>query len=319
MSGALDLLNHVTAVGLFVDVNGDGLLDVGDTAIPANPVISPGSVSFENFSETILASASTTWLVTFDLDATVPIGLMFQAYVAQDSDVTVTGSLTPSPLVAGSPVAGGMKLVSDAGSIAVMPVSGIPWNGVAYPGESDVPVLCMRLQASSVEPVAVTSLICTGAAIGDGNAEITGVYLYRDVDGDGQFNPSTDALLAGPELYGANGKTTFHFFWIVGAATTEWFFVVYDFGASVPVGMEFQAGLAANNEVAATGILSGKAVTIAGAPILGGVYTIVSEPRCDVGGCCPGNAADSPLPGLTLLLLAFVVGLGLARRRVVGS
>ncbi|MHC5079195.1 MAG: fibronectin type III domain-containing protein [Planctomycetota bacterium] len=317
-TGTLDLAADVTAIGLHRDTNGNGVLDGGDLTLATGPALSAGGFQFGSLSETVTASSAQNWLVTYDLDPAVPLGRTFQASIAQNGDVTVSGSLTTNPLVTGAPVSGGLKTVADVGSLTLSQGSGgTPSDLTAYPGTTGVPLLHLALTAGSVEPIALTGLTVTGLGTGNEATEIAGVSLYLDSDGDGIFNPTLDSLLAGPEVFLADdGAIPFTFFRVIPASGRETVFVIADLATGATAGSTFRVGVLADLDVTASGSRSGGTSTILGAPVLGGTLAVVAVPaRSDRGGCHAsggGSGGDSPL-SWALLALAFLACLGSAR------
>ncbi len=320
-SGTLGLGTGIDRAQLHADVNGDGLLDAGDALLAT--VSSPGGTSFTftGLAEALPASASATWLVTCDLLASAPDGETLVASIAQDADVSVTGSVSGSPSVTGCPVTGSTKTTGDLGSLSVLAGAGNPPGRNVEPGETGVPVLQLKLVASSVEDVEVLSLDLTAAGTGDDAAGISGVFLYLD-DGDDVFDGALDALLFGPLVFSADdGTLSIPLSQTVSAGAARNYFVVYSFDSGASDGETYGVSLVADADVDARGATTLLDVPVSGAPVSGADFTVrtPAPPSDDDGRCGGGVHGGGPGSLLSWALLAAAFYLCLAAARAKGK
>jgi hypothetical protein len=318
--GTLDLTTGIVLASLSRDVNGDGQLDAGDVWLANARSTTSSSVTFTGLSETVPANGSTTWLVTYDLSTTAPLGATFQGTIAQNTDVSATGSISANPAITGAPVTGGLKTIGQVGSLAITPCAGNATGGTAIPGTDNLPLLQFKLVAGSVEAVTVTALACTGSGTGNESTEVDGVFLYQDANGNDGFDPGIDTFIGGPLVFFADdGNVTFPLNLTLLGGSQVSLFVVYKLSDSAVAGSTFRAGLATNGDVAGTGVMSGQAVTVSGAPIWGGEYTVTAPPPpppADSDGSCGGGVGVDPgsLWCWALLCAGFILAWRSARR-----
>ncbi|MHC4598198.1 MAG: phage tail protein [Planctomycetota bacterium] len=323
--GTLTLATDLAAAKLYADVNANGLVDAGDNLLSTAGAPSGNTVTFGSIATTIAANGSATWLVVYDVAAGAPLGGTLQASIWQNGDVTATGSANPSPWIMGAPVTGAAITLGTIGSLTVSLGPGNPMGASVDPGDTDVPVLQLLLDASSVEVVNITSLAISGAGPGDDSTGIAGANLYLDADSDDAFDSQNDTLLAGPVSYAVDdGKVTFSFNVTLPAGGRTSMFVVYDFDAAAVPGTGYRAGFATNADITANGVSSGQPVTVSGAPAWGNDFTLPLPPppppppadrrsgRCGGGTTASGGDA---LLGLALLAALLVLVRRAAVRR----
>jgi hypothetical protein len=203
----------------------------------------------------------------------------------------------------------------------VMPGPGNPAASETVAGLTGVAVLEIEVAAGPVEAVTLTALAVQGDGTGDEAAGIGGAFLYLDANANHAFESGLDMLLAGPQTFAADdGKVTFAVSRPIPANGSEFYFVVYSFGAAAP-GSTFRANFASNADASGAGALSGKAVSVSGAPVQGGTFTVaeqVSPSDVRRGGSCGGGtspAGPGAAPGLALLALACAAARAAARKR----
>ncbi|MCU0722468.1 MAG: hypothetical protein MUC63_02430, partial [Planctomycetes bacterium] len=316
MSGTLALSSDATGAALVVDADGNGRRDAGETVLGTLSSLSGTTLAFTGLSRAIAPSSTERWLVTIDLASGAPVGSTFAGAVASNADVSATGSLSAAPFVAGAPVQGPTKTVQTLGSLAVMPGAGNPGASGAVTGSMAVAMLEIEVAAGAVEGVTLSSIAVQGDGSGNEASGVAGAFLYLDADGNDAFNPVLDTLVAGPLTFAADdGKVAFTLSRTIPANGSARFFVVYNFDDAASIGSQFRAGFSSNADASGTGMLSGKPVSVSGAPVWGGMVTVLSPPPVPgkEGGSCgggPSPAGPGGALGLALLLLA-----GLAARR----
>jgi hypothetical protein len=321
----------VDAVKLWEDADGDGVLSVGDRALGTAQayVVDEGTVTFGGLSETIGASSVRLWLVTYDFDAGAMAGEDYRAEWSSNGDMTAKDAAWGSGITPqGAPVQGGVKTLSvfGTGDLSVYLGSKSPGGLTVLPGTPGVGMVQWNLVSSSVEEVRVSRV--TVWAIGDGNdaADVSGVRLVLDANGNGLADAGETVL--GTGTYGAdNGSLSFALSpeLSVPAGSSRKLVAVYDFGSGIAGTWKYGAGLLTTGDLSTAGATSGSPVSLQGPPVLG-TYTTVStppvpaqkaEPEYSMGGCAGGSGTlgAAGLAGFAAPWAALAACLFLARRR----
>ena len=122
---------------------------------------------------------------------------------------------------------------------------------------------------TSIEDTRITSITVTASGTGDEVNDISSVGLYRDANNNGVLDVGETQI--GTETFSSDdGTLTFSgLSEVKTAGTPQNWLVVYAFSGNASDGETFSIGLAANNDVTATGIDSGQAITPTGVPVSG--------------------------------------------------
>jgi hypothetical protein len=229
------------------------------------------------------------------------------------SGVTPTGSM----------VTGGVKTIatSGTGSLAVSLGGNGPVAGtVGYPA-TGVPLLQIRLSASSMEGVNVSAVKFATSGTGDESVGVTG-QLWRDNDGDGQVSGG-DVNLSTGVISGDNGTLEFTGVGLlVPANDSVRLLVAYDLDSSVSAGT-YGVSLEVGQDIQATGNSSSMGITATGAPVAGPLLTLApggpgasgSGAIYFMGGCgAPVHPSPNGWVGILLLLVAGIGVLAVTRK-----
>jgi hypothetical protein len=209
---------------------------------------------------------------------------------------------------------------SGTGSLAVSLGGNGPVAGSVAPGTSDVTLIQLRLAASSMEAVTVSSIKFGAGGTGNEGSGVT-ARLVQDNDGDGQVSGGDAALGAGT-VSGDDGTVEFTGLSIpVPANGSVLLLLTYDFAADAALGT-YGVTLEVGQDIVALGDSSSLGITASGAPVAGPGLTLdVSTGSTGSGavyfmGGCGAPVHTSPLGGLGLLLLlsAGVGALAIMRR-----
>jgi hypothetical protein len=318
-AGSGDDSTEIAVVRLIRDVDGDGAAGIGDVqAGLATFSVDDGNIDFDTSAQPTLAAGGTVhYLVECDFAGTafttsdfafsvpVPVGVTCQ------SAVTLNG-VTPT----GSMVTGGVKTIatSGTGSLAVSLGGNSPAAGTVGSPSGNVPMLQVRLRASSMEAVNVSVVKFAASGTGDESVKVT-AHLWRDNDGDGQVSGGDVDLGAGT-ITGDNGTVEFTGLSLqVPASNSVAFLVAYDFGAGAVLGT-YGVSLEVGQDIDASGNSSSMGITATGAPVAGPLLTLVeggvgsgSDAVYFMGGC---GAPVHPSPtGWLDLMLMLISGIGI--------
>ena len=267
---------------LYDDDNGNGAFDSGEPQLGTgqNPNTNNGTITFSGLSETILAGTNVNWIVLTNLNGTASDFENFRVSFANSAHMTATGDDTGDPIYPdGAPVQGGLFTVGNVGSLTLTKGSNNPATGTENPGAQNVEMLQLKLTASGVENIRITSITFTADGTGndltDLNDSGNGISLYRDVNNDGQLDGG-DTQIDIKRLYsGNNGTVTFTLTVdTIDAGTSENWLIVYDFDAAVANGTTFRVGIYNASQITSTGVSSGLPITETGFPVVGNFKTI---------------------------------------------
>ncbi|MHC4780237.1 MAG: hypothetical protein ACYTFG_16840, partial [Planctomycetota bacterium] len=322
--GAGDDATEITSVRLIRDVDGDGSEGIGDIQVGMGTFsVDNGNIDFDCSSQPVVPGGSEMhYLVVCDFSATAFTGSDFAFSVGIPAGVNCQGAVSMTGVTpTGSAVVGGLKTLatSGIGSLAVSPGGNNPVAAeVGFPA-TDVPVLQLRLAASSLEGVNVSRIKFASGGTGDESTAIA-ARLLRDNDSDGQMSGG-DVVLATGTISGNNGTVDFTGLSVlVPANDSATLLVVYDFSGATVAGT-YSLTLEVGQDIEATGAASSMGITASGAPVAGptlnlspGAGGVGTGAVYFMGGC---GAPAIPLPNgwAGLLLLAFAASVVVSLRR----
>lgn len=298
-SGSGNETTHVARVRLYRDVNANGTVDGGDVAVglPQTFATNDGIVTFSTGGESVPASATRTYLVTYDFSAAPTGGETFAIRLNASGDVGAQGGASGAPITAMGmfPIQGNTLTTLGGLSITTGPENPPATN--RQPGSTDVPVLQVAVAAQG-ETFTVSSLRLSAAGSMLDDAGVAQVRLLRDTAPFGVVD-GTDTLLGTSSFAADDGVAIFNFtpaVTVSAGANERWLFV-YDLSLLSTPGQTFRASIASAADFTATGSLSG-ATTASGLPVagsdhaIGGALTITAGPANPAGGSVTPSAAD---------------------------
>jgi len=289
-SGTGNELSGVRGARLYVDANADGVVDlVGDVPLagPATYNQNDGALTFTlGTPRTIAAATTQTWLVAYDLSSSPVAGETFQVGLTGAQDVVASAPSGPLPGVVGAPVTGGTRTV--LGALAVTRGPNAPSARTVPRGAQAVAVMQARL-TSTAETFVVSRLTVHAAGSMDDVADVSGLRLFLDVDGDGQVSPP-DTLLSGPSVVsGDDGQVNFAGLSLsVPSAGSVDLLVAADLSGLANAGAGLRLLVRDASDISVSGIQGRVVGTVAGLPISSD--TITAGGTLDV-----GLGASSPL------------------------
>lgn len=133
-------------------------------------------------------------------------------------------------------------------------------------------VLQFELFLRPGEEVLVESVTFTAWGTGHDVVDIAAVWLVSDNNGNGMLDGS-DAVLGGPQPYsGDDGTVTFSGLGrLLTSAASDLWLLAYDLAGGTAAGLTFTAWIESNSDLVATGLQTGGAVAVIGAPVSGTV------------------------------------------------
>lgn len=335
-------LGHDTAeisnVNCHVDANRNGIVDGTELTFASQTTFSGdnGTATFTPSGGYFLsAGASVTLLFSYTWNGSptaITAGDTFIPTLAFGA-VSATDSLSNPVAAAGLPITGNTKTAvasGTAGSLAVTLDAQNP-GGTAVPaGTTNEGWLRIRLVASSVENVNVTSIRLSASGTLHDALEVNSVSLWDDTAGTtpGQVDGADTSLVTGQVYSGDDGTVLL----TIPAGQRTCFsnlprllLVAYSLSSSATPGATGTARIAANADIVAAGAVSAAAVVPTGAPIGSmrsiefpppSVTTIPGTPGSSSGGGCaatplglatPAGAPLGVLAPWLLLCAAFVL------------
>ncbi len=267
---------------LYDDDNGNGTFDTGEIQLGTgeNPDDDNGIVYFAGLNETILANTNVNWIVLTNLNGTASDFENFRVSFTNSIHITATGDDTGDPIYPdGAPVQGGLFTVGTVGSLTLTEGTNNPATGTENPGAQNVEMIQIRLTASGVEDIEVTSITFTADGTGNDLTDLNdtgnGVSLYRDINNDGQLDGGDTQIDIQRVYSGNNGTVTFTISTdTIDAGTSENWLVIYDYDAAVTNGTTFRVGIYNASQITSTGVSSGLPITETGFPVVGPYKTI---------------------------------------------
>ncbi len=276
-AGTLDDLGQVSNVELWRDLGAAGVRDAADQLLGSARYGSDDGAAILRFTPAIQLSAGTNerWLLSYDLSGGTP-GQTFRATIGAAPDVVVSGSLSGPTTARGLPLVSQTHSIGGSLSVALAPSS--PTGGVALPGQSNVPLIALRL-STNLEPITVSALILDTSGVGDDATGVRAARLYADLNRSGAFEAASDLLLGSAVPQSNDGPLAFSLApRLIAAGSSEDWLVVYDLASSVSAGDSFALALSAANRVTASAP-SGALFGVSGAPQSGSPLTVLGSLR----------------------------------------
>lgn len=191
------------------------------------------------------------------------------------------------------------------GVLILRPGAGAPALGPVAAGSADVAVLHVLVETGPEEPVYLHSLTVSALGSGDDAADLAGIRLHLDVDGDGRFDPAVDAPLAGPAFFDRDdGTATFPMARILPAGRREGWFVTAGFYDAAVDGSTFLFLIESDRALVTAGTVSNRSVDVWGSSVTGETFLLASAGGSGAaapGAGCAGGGAPGSWAGYLLL------------------
>ncbi len=213
----------VSEATLWDDVNDNGAFDAGDTFIAAG-TYSNGNYTFSSLSITVNGGTDENILVVYNISASATIGDTVGARLDGSDNVTVT---SPDSVAAFTAI----QSTNSTINADVLSVSGTDQApGDVEPGTNDLVMLNLTFTANHGS-ITITQIEVNRTGNNTNDGDITAANLYEDVNGDGDYDPGTDAFVAEGTL--SNGVYTFSSLSeTITAGTTGDYLIMYNISAS---------------------------------------------------------------------------------------
>ncbi len=274
------------SIRMYQDANNNGVFDSGtDVYLNQGAAFDAdnGSLTITTSGQTIAAGTTQNWILLYSFADSASVNETFFTRIVQNSDVSATGVTSSASIVPGSatfPVTGSIKTISTTGAITLSQGSGNPPNSTISASESNVVMTQLQLASSTAETLKVAQLQFKASGSGDDVNDISNIYLYHDLNDNGDLNIGVDTLITSSGPYATdNGIVTFTFTdsLIFPAGTTQNWLLVYDMSGSAGNGDAFQANVELATYLTGKGAISGDNITVNGIfPVSGAVKTVSS-------------------------------------------
>ncbi|MBS3908952.1 MAG: hypothetical protein KGZ93_04920 [Actinobacteria bacterium] len=232
--------SDIASVGIYTDLNHNGVIDAEDTQIGSNTFSSGSAVI--TFAPRAIGTTASSFLVVYNISGTSNTSVTLGANIADKNSLGITGA---------SQVYNFSNYSSNTLTLTSLPdvlyVSHeAPRNFSAEQGTQNNVVDLLRFAARSGDGGRITGLRLD--QVGSATAsDITSISLFRDTNGNSSFDPVGDQELSSATL--ANGGVNFAFSLDVAENTTETVFVVARVADSATVGSTIKLNLANQSSV----------------------------------------------------------------------
>ncbi len=113
-SGTGNDATDISAVKLYLDANGNGIVDGGDSLLGSSTYSSDNGTALIAFNNVLPAFGNANYLVVYDFGGLAPNGYTYQASIASNNDLTgVDGTFGLPVLFTGAPQAGALISITD--------------------------------------------------------------------------------------------------------------------------------------------------------------------------------------------------------------
>ena len=278
-SGTADEAQAVTRLKLVLDSNGDGFAAASDPVLGTSAIANDGAVTFAlpatpaAGSLVVPAGQTRNLLLVYDLSGlAVPPGDLRLA-LAAPGDISTTGLTSLQPIVPSGATITGNQIPLQLGTLALSLTAANPAASNVLRNARDLAVLQLRCDTGSVESVKVNSVRLTHTGTGNPASAVSIARLYFDQNANGVLD--ADTQLATTTFSGSSATFTIPGGFDIASVDSSHFLVLYELNNSPTAGQTFQLSLAANADLSASGNSSGLPIPPSGAPLSGGVKTVV--------------------------------------------
>ncbi|MHC5039917.1 MAG: Kelch repeat-containing protein [Planctomycetota bacterium] len=272
--GTADAQGGITGLGLYLDMDGDGayspMVDGVRLGSRAGGYGADDTVTFSNIRRIIHPGTTETWILTYTLSGTANAGDTFIPSITAAADISAAGGESDRPAsIEGVPAIGNTLTVRDMGFLTVALGPNAPPASNLPDPPTGVAMIQLHLVSTLTEDVVISSITFTATGSGDADGDVSSVELYNDQDGSGNVNAG-DIVIGAPTTFSGRRATFAGLAETItaGPAFAENWLVVCSFSGG-NLGDTYRIDLAANADIAATGVTSLQTILPTGAPVFG--------------------------------------------------
>ncbi|MBI5359950.1 MAG: right-handed parallel beta-helix repeat-containing protein [Planctomycetes bacterium] len=271
-------------VKLYADVNNNGIVDSDDIQLGDGASFSADNeeLTITNFNLTIPDGVTKYLILSYSLSGTAEQDMTFKAEIANSLHVTAVMETTEETVltIGTFPVEGGVKTISNTGSLTAALGPANPSPQTIANTNTNVGVFQIALTSSSVEQIAVGTIIFSSLGSGNEPSDIARAYLVKDTNSNGRWDADEAAISPYSQVYTKdNGNITFTgLSEIIPVAGTVYWLLVYDFSGNSVNDSTYNAWLSNESNISAKGLSSNKSTVIVGTPLQSGVITSTGDP-----------------------------------------
>jgi N-acetylneuraminic acid mutarotase/uncharacterized protein (DUF2141 family) len=263
----------VSAVKLFRDTNGNGVVDTGEVQLGSSQTYAAdnGSATFSGLSLQVAANSRENLLVTQDFAGNALAGQTFAASIATGDSVVARGVTSGVTIVPGGAAGGPVKTILQPAATVSIGVNN-PGATTEFANASGVPMLQATVGVPN-DAIRITSVNLSTSGTAVDNTAFAAVRLIQDANGNAVRDVGEVQLGSGVFL-ADNGTVTFSGLSVVIATgSTLNLLVVADLSGTASVGQNATFSLTA---LAAVGNVSGASAAVTGLPIGGLPKTVAA-------------------------------------------
>jgi len=228
--------NTITAVKIFTDLNGNGVINGADTETGSG-TFTGGQVTITLSSPQVITTAPSYLLVAYDISDTAVTGDTLGSSIVDESCITIAPPDTVAPFANLN-----SNLPAISGSAESLEVSHTPppdFN--ADQGSQNQLLDTLNLYAPAGDGVVINGLRIdeVGTAF---DSDLTSVALVRDSNANGVFNPGVDIELASTTFSGGRADFPFSSFEIA-SDSTETLFVTAHLSNTANIGATVKSNI----------------------------------------------------------------------------
>jgi hypothetical protein len=298
-TGSGSAKEDLSRVRLFEDKDHNGQLNAAEDRLIATQSYSKAgsndsTFTFSGLNEVIGVDSVSNWLVVYDFNGNASGGETFYVKFDSSSWVSATGESSSQAIeILGTPLIASQMQVTTAGLLTIEPgEAGNANENIRYGASAYFPLIQVKLTAADAEDILLNTFNVRLFTRQDNYDAFIAqdMRLYYDENGDGVLQEEIDDLLGDANLPNWNGEyhnltlnATEHNNLIIPAGATRYVILVGKFNwhssysQRANVNDWFQQKFLYNWQISGTGQSTQSAVSVAGAPFLGGLKKIVAS------------------------------------------
>ncbi len=279
---ALYHLNEEDGSTTFYDVSGNNNNATAfnnPSSIASTAPFAARSLNLITEGQVVQAGQSKNWIITYDFAGIASDGETVYSTISRE-DISAEGATSGNAInISGNNVTGGQKTFSDLGSLTLTALG--PNPGTIGTDDENAVMMRLQLTASDADTLNVSKLKIKGNGSGDESSIVAKLYLWDDLNNNGNVDPGIDNLLdsiPSSPFSSDNGIATYDFTddKTIPKGESKYWLITYNYSGGTH-GETYQARMELNSymEVTGTKIVQPITPTAAGSfPIYGGTQTV---------------------------------------------